>query len=68
MTIETLREPETTTIYRIYRWCDIMADWKGVAGFYDQAKALTEYAEKLSLSETYKLTKETSQDFLIKGE
>ncbi len=68
MTIETLREPEKTTIYRVYQWCEIMADWKGVAGFYDQAEALKAYAEKLSLSATYKLTKETSQDLLIKGE
>ena len=68
MTTETLTTPTTTTIYRIYRWCDIMADWKCIAGLYDQAEALTRYATELEGDQQIKLTKETTQDLLIKGE
>lgn len=68
MTVETLQQPETKTIYRIYKWSDTIADWKGVAGFRDQAEALKRYAEELKYGEQIKLTKVTSQDLLIKGE
>jgi len=28
MTIETLTQPETKTIYRVYRFCETMLEWK----------------------------------------
>ena len=68
MTIETLQHPETQTIYRIYRWCENMGEWQGVAGFYDQSEALVRYAEELKYNQQIKLTKVTTQDLLIKGE
>ena len=66
--LETLLRPETKTIYRIYRWCETMLEWKGIAGYYDQAEALTRYAMELKYDQHIKLTKETTQDLLIKGE
>ena len=68
MTIETLQHPETKTIYRIYYWCEHIADWKCAQGYHDQAEALRHYADALNEPQTYKLTKETTQDLLIKGE
>ena len=61
-------ELEAKTIYRIYRWCETMRAWKGIAGHYDQAEALTRYAAELKHEQQIKLTKETSQDLLVNGE
>ena len=66
--LEILRQPATKTIYRVYRWCETMLEWKGVAGYYDQSEALTRYAMELKYDQHIKLSKETTQDLLIKGE
>jgi hypothetical protein len=68
MTTETLTQPETKTMYRIYRFCETMLEWKGIAGYYAQSEALARYAQELEYDQHIKLTKETTQDLLIKGE
>lgn len=68
MQTEVLQRPETKVIYRIYKWNPNIADWKGIAGFHDQAEALTRYAAELKYGERMKLTKETQQVLLIEEE
>tara|TARA_B100001059_G_scaffold232615_1_gene270823 strand:+ start:579 stop:785 length:207 start_codon:yes stop_codon:yes gene_type:complete len=68
MQTEILTQPETSTIYRVYQWSENIADWKCLAGYYDQAEALKAYAEKVHLKHTYKLTKDTTQTLLVTGE
>ena len=68
MTEEALTQPEKKIVYRIYEWSENIADWKGVAGFRDEAEALKLYADLLKYGHKIKLTKVTTQDLLIKGE